>query len=69
MTSPDAGDPAGSGGSAGRGALLGRLQYRYEPTARLMSPIRIIPPVTGIQVRRCLRENGRARSFGTTPVS
>jgi hypothetical protein len=30
-----------------------------------MKPIRIIPPVTGIQYLRCLRENGRARSFDT----
>src|SRR6185436_16806820 len=31
-----------------------------------MMPIRIMPPVTGIQYFLCLRENGRARSFATS---
>src|SRR5262245_11848388 len=35
----------------------------------LMTPMRIIPPVTGIQYLRCLRENGRARSLDTPSSS
>src|SRR3954469_5006753 len=35
----------------------------------LRTPIRIMPPVTGIQYLRCLRENGRARSLDTPSSS
>src|SRR3954470_18967639 len=34
----------------------------------LSTPIKTIPPVTGIQYLRCLRENGRARSLDTAFV-
>jgi hypothetical protein len=34
----------------------------------LMPPMITMPPVTGIQYRRCLRENGAARSLDTPYV-
>lgn len=43
----------------------GVFEYEHQPIATLMIPIKIIPPVTGIQYFRCLRENGRARSLDT----
>ena len=42
--------------------------YEQYPTMMLMTPISTIPPVTGIQYLRCLRENGRARSFDTALI-
>jgi hypothetical protein len=50
-----------SGGGAGPSSA-------QNPRPTLMAPIRIIPPVTGSQYRRCLRENGAARSFATLNV-
>ena len=42
--------------------------YVHMPIATFIAPISSMPPVTGNQYRRCLRENGRARSLDTANV-
>jgi len=37
--------------------------YEHMPMPTLITPITIIPPVTGSQYLRCFFENGRARSL------
>ena len=47
---------------------LGGGVYEHIPSVTLIAPISSMPPVTGNQYRRCLRENGAARSFDTSTV-
>ena len=51
--------PSGAGGGD---------SYTQNPIPTLITPSSSMPPVTGIQYFRCLRENGRARSLDTTIV-
>ena len=59
-----AGVPGGGMWSWMRSGSGGAL-YVQKPRTTLNRPISSMPPVTGIQYRRCFFENGLARSFAT----